>query len=225
MRNVLERVIVALDRPTPEANDALVEQLGDLVSWYKVGYSLFFRRGPDAVRSLCEKGHKVFFDGKLHDIPNTVSLAVGAACEMGASLVTVHGCGGEAMLRAAADASGSFGDGRARVLAVTVLTSSSSSGGGDEVRRVAELAQRAGCDCVICSPREAANVRADRGRDFTIVTPGIRLQEGNDDQARVATPADAVSAGADLLVIGRPIYGAEDPIGALERIESDLESE
>ena len=224
MRNVRERVIVALDGPTPEANDALVEQLGDLITWYKVGYSLFFRRGPDAVHSLCARGHKVFFDGKLHDIPNTVSLAIGAACEMGASLVTVHGCGGEAMLRAASDASRGFGDDRAKVLAVTVLTSSGGDNVSDEVRRVAELAQRVGCDGVICSPREAAQVRADRGSDFLIVTPGIRLEEGQDDQVRVATPSSAITAGADLLVMGRPIYGAEDPIRALERIERDLES-
>lgn len=224
MRHVRERVIVALDRPTPGENDALVEHLGDAVAWYKVGYSLFFRQGPAAVRSLRERGHNVFLDAKFHDIPNTVSLAVGAACEMGANLVTVHSCGGQAMLRAAAEASKAHGDERARVLAVTVLTSNGGEGVEDTVRRAAELAHASGCDGIICSPREAALVRADQGRDFTIVTPGIRFESGKDDQARTATPAHAIRAGADLLVIGRPIYGAEDPITALKQIEKDLES-
>lgn len=223
MSECQNRVIVALDRDTPEQNDDLVDQLSESITWYKVGSALFCRRGPDAVTALVQNGKRVFLDLKFHDIPNTVALSVAAACNMGANLLTVHGTGGIDMLRAAADASHSHGDGRTKVLAVTVLTSQGGGSVSDRVRSIAELAHEANCDGIICSPLEAELVRRDRGNDFMIVTPGIRIATTDDDQKRVATPSSAITGGADLLVIGRPIYNVADPLKALEAIEADLE--
>ncbi len=223
MAECKERVIVALDRDTSDQNDALVDELGDRISWYKVGSALFCRRGPDAVTALVQAGKRVFLDLKFHDIPNTVALSVAAACKMGASLLTVHGVGGSEMLRAAAEASRAHGSERTKVLAVTVLTSQGGGSVSDRVRTIAEQAHEANCDGIICSPLEAERVRSDRGNDFIIVTPGIRVAKTEDDQKRVATPSSAIAGGADLLVIGRPIYKAADPLSALQRIEADLE--
>lgn len=220
MKSAAERIIVALDRPTPRDNLALTHELDGMAQWYKVGSALFCRQGPQAVRDLKNRGLNVFLDLKFHDIPNTVALSVGAACELGADYCTVHSSGGSAMLRAAAEASRAH-EIRCKVLAVTILTS---RGGDveDAVRRAAELAQESGCDGVICSPHEAACVRADRGPGFLIITPGIRLVAGGDDQARVATPSMAVGAGADQLVIGRPIYKAPNSAAAFVALERDL---
>jgi orotidine-5'-phosphate decarboxylase len=214
---VKEILIVALDCPKPDENERLVERLGDRVIWYKVGSSLFIRRGPDLVERLLTAGKHIFLDLKFHDIPNTVAQSVAGASELGVRLLTVHGSAGPEVLKAAAEASGDVD-----VLVVTALTSR----GGDvleEVRRIAASAAAAGCAGVICSPHEAATVRADRGADFAIVTPGIRFSGPDGDQARVATPSMAVSSGATHIVVGRPIYRSADSIAAVEAIYRDLE--
>ena len=219
-----DHLIVALDRPVAVANRALVAELGDRVTWYKVGLATFSRLGPGFVRELVASGRGVFLDLKLHDIPNTVSQAVTAACEMGAGLLTVHAAGGGAMLEAATAAARAYGEAhgrRAKVLAVTVLTSQ----GGDVAELVskrAALANASGCDGIICSPLEASANRAAFGAGFHIVTPGIRLNRTADDQARVATPSSAIGGGANQIVVGRPVHAAEDPRAAVDAILEDL---
>jgi orotidine-5'-phosphate decarboxylase len=222
-------VIVALDFPDPESAWSLVEQLPE-DTWYKVGLELYTRAGPPVVERLVGEGRNVFLDLKLHDIPNTVAGAVRSASRLGARLLTVHAAGGEAMLRAAADAAG----GRLRLLAITVLTSlddaalSSVFGTGasveETVGRLAGLARESGIDGVVSSVNECRAIKLACGEDFLVVTPGIRLAgEGAQDQARVATPAVARSAGADFLVVGRTITKATDPFAALQTVRAALD--
>jgi orotidine-5'-phosphate decarboxylase len=228
-------VIVALDYPDPEAAFELVGRLPE-GTWYKVGLELFTRAGPPVVRRLVDEGRHVFLDLKLHDIPNTVVGATRAAAAMGVRLLTLHASGGEAMLRAAADAvleENQTSGGDTRLLAITVLTSlddaslSSVMGEGSGVERavgrLAGLARESGVHGVVSSVGECRAVKLACGPDFLVVTPGIRLSgEGAQDQKRVATPAVAKSAGADFLVVGRPITRAEDPSAALERIRAEV---
>jgi orotidine-5'-phosphate decarboxylase len=225
------RVIIPLDVPTQDEALALVERLGDRADFYKVGLELYTKAGPDVVRALVGRGKKVFLDLKLHDIPNTVARATAAAAELGVDLLTVHGAGGSSMLEAAVRAR----EGDLKLLAVTILTSLSPDemravwgreirSVREEVGRLTQLARDAGIDGVVASALEAGWVRTHVGPDFLIVTPGIRpAGSSRDDQNRVATPAAAVAAGSDYLVIGRPITRADDPRAALEAVLREIE--
>jgi orotidine-5'-phosphate decarboxylase len=223
-----ERLIVALDVPGADAAADLVEHLRGAVGLFKVGSQLFTAVGPGFVRSLTARGDRVFLDLKYHDIPNTVAHAVEAAGRLGVSLATVHGLGGREMLEAAVGARPAG----LRLLAITVLTSHTaqslaSVGIGapldEQVRRLALLARDAGVDGVVASPHEVAAIRAACGPAFLVVTPGIRPAGATlGDQARAATPAAALRAGADYLVVGRPITEAADPRAAAEAIGREL---
>ncbi len=224
-------VVVALDFPAAEPAFELVRQLSPTLCRLKVGKELFTRCGPALVEDLQRRGFEVFLDLKFHDIPNTVAAAVRAAAELGVWMVNVHASGGRRMMEAAADSLQSFAT-RPKLIGVTVLTSMSDEdlaelGCGESaqqrVLRLAALAADSGLDGVVCSAREAAMLRRSLGRDFCLVTPGIRLAgDAAGDQRRVLTPADAIAEGADYLVIGRSITGAEDPLAALERVHAEL---
>jgi orotidine-5'-phosphate decarboxylase len=227
--NARERLIVALDVPSAEEATALVDRLAGLAGMFKVGSQLFTASGPDLVRGLVARGEKVFLDLKYHDIPNTVAGAVSAACRLGVSLVDVHALGGQAMMEAAVGAMPAMGT---RLLAITVLTSHDAAGLGelgvagevtDTVRRLALLAHAAEVDGVVASPQEVPIIRETCGKDFLVVTPGIRpAGSSRGDQARTATPAAAVAAGADYIVVGRPILEAHDPAAAADAIVREL---
>jgi orotidine-5'-phosphate decarboxylase len=226
-----ERLIVALDLPTAEHARELVRSLTGTVGMFKIGHQLFTAAGPELVRGLVATGEKVFLDLKYHDIPNTVAGAVAQACRLGVSLVDVHALGGRAMMEAAVGAMPAMGT---RLLAITVLTSQDEKSldevgvGGDvgaSVRRLALLAREARVDGVVASPHEVALIREACGRDFLIVTPGIRPAGARaGDQARAASPAAALGAGADYLVVGRPIIEAADPRAAAAAILREMES-
>jgi orotidine-5'-phosphate decarboxylase len=233
-----EKIIVALDVPSAEAALRVAHELQGHVGMFKVGMELFTAEGPRVARNLLAEGNRVFLDLKFHDIPNTVRAAAQQAGMLGVDQLTVHAGGGSRMLagavegvRAAANARGT--PGATRVLAVTALTSLSAEdlaevgfqGSPQEVVvRLARLAQAAGADGVIASPREIAAIREACGRNFLIVTPGIRPAAGaSDDQARTATPHSAIRAGADYLVIGRPITAAADPAAAADAIAAEME--
>lgn len=231
-------VIVALDFADPEEAYGLVERL-PAGTWYKIGLELFTRTGPPVVERLVGEGRHVFLDLKLHDIPNTVAGAVRSARRLGAELLTVHGAGGEVMLReaaAAATADGTGAGGRPlRLLAVTVLTSLDDAalravvGPGASVEetagRLAALARESGVHGAVCSVNEARAIRLACGPGFLVVTPGIRQAgQRSDDQRRVATPAVARAAGADFLVVGRAITRAADPPRALAEVREAIDS-
>ena len=223
-----ERLIVALDVPTASAAQRVVQQLGESVSTYKVGLQLFTAEGPAVVRELVAAGRTVFLDLKIHDIPNTVAHAVKSAVDSGAKMLTVHASGGAAVLRAAVEAANH----RLSILAVTVLTSLNDEDmqeigfAGttvDEALRMAALARSTGCDAVVTSAREVGAVRRMLGEGFGIVVPGIRpIGASQDDQSRVATPAQAIQAGATQIVVGRPITRAADPILAVNAILEEM---
>ncbi len=225
------RVIVALDFAEIVQALALVECLDPAQCRLKVGKELFTRSGPVLVETLQEKGFEVFLDLKFHDIPNTVAKACKAAADLGVWMVNVHAMGGRQMMEAAREAVASASH-RPRLIAVTVLTSMGAAdlaGIGlqgspeDNVRRLAGLTESAGLDGVVCSPREVAMLRNTMGEDFQLVTPGVRpVGAALDDQARVATPKDAIRAGASYLVIGRPITQADDPLAALRAINEGI---
>ncbi len=225
------RLIVALDYADPGAADALVSQLDPGACRLKVGSELFTRCGPQQVSAWIERGFDVFLDLKYHDIPNTVAAASRAAADLGVWMITVHAAGGRRMLEAARAAVDETTL-RPQVVAVTVLTSMSAADLGEvgllespesTVARLARLAASAGCDGVVCSAHEAAGLRAARGTDFTLVTPGIRAPDAAaDDQRRTMAPAEAIAAGADYLVVGRPITAAADPAAALARLREEL---
>jgi len=226
-----QRLIVALDVSSSAAARKIVAAVGDSAHAYKVGMQLYTAQGPGMVRELVESGRKVFLDLKYHDIPNTVGAAVSEAAQLGVSMLTVHATGGGKMLRAAVEAAQAINS-QLLVLAVTVLTSLDDSDlnmlglrGGvlDEVLRLAALALSNGCQGIVASAREASALRAEFGRDFTIVTPGVRpAGSGADDQARVVTPAEAIAAGASYIVVGRPITGASDPAAEARAILGQL---
>ena len=224
------RIVVALDVEDLERGVALARRLAGRVGWLKVGLELFVREGPRAVAAIAEHA-PVFLDLKLHDIPTTVARSVASAAALDAGLLTVHASGGPTMLRAAADAAAESSGGRLRLLAVTVLTSTSDGelahmgmdGAEVQVPRLAASAVENGIDGLVCAPADLARVRAAVGPDTLVVTPGIRAQATEaDDHARAMSAAAAVASGADLLVIGRPITRAEDPVAAVERIVATL---
>jgi orotidine-5'-phosphate decarboxylase len=226
-----ERLIVALDVPDAAAARALVERLAGHVGLFKVGSQLFTAAGPDLVREVVARGERVFLDLKYHDIPNTVAGAVASASRLGVTLLDVHGLGGPAMMQAAA---GARADDRTRLLAITVLTSHDEGTLAQiglagpiaaAVPRLARLAAASGMDGVVASPHEVALVREACGRDFLIVTPGIRPEgAAKGDQARLATPGAALAAGADYIVVGRPITEAADPAAAADAIVAEMEA-
>jgi orotidine-5'-phosphate decarboxylase len=229
-----DRLIVALDfeRLTPALQ--LARRLAGRVGMFKIGKQLFTVEGPEAVRKIAALGAGVFLDLKFHDIPNTVAGAVTAACGLpGVRLITLHTLGGREMMKAAAEAAARVRNGP-KLLGVTVLTSMAeddlSAVGilgpvGKRVRRLAALAERAGLDGVVASPREIELVRRACSRRFLVVTPGVRPAAASrrDDQRRTATPAEAIRAGADYLVIGRPILEADNPVRAAEEILKEIE--
>ena len=236
--NGREKLIVALDLPNGNAATRLAETLEGHVGMFKVGSELFTAEGPVAVRYLVNTGHRVFLDLKFHDIPNTVRAAAREAAELGVSLMNVHASGGRKMMEAALEgvrsASALGSEPRTKVLAVTALTSLESqdldelgiSGTPLEaVVRLARLAQSAGLDGVVASPREISALRQTCGPGFLIVTPGIRpASAAANDQARIATPASAIAAGTDYLVVGRPITAAPDPAAAADAIVNEMET-
>jgi orotidine-5'-phosphate decarboxylase len=224
-----DRIIVALDTDSPEAALAAVSVLAGEVGLFKVGMELFPRGGPELVGRIREKGAEVFLDLKFHDIPNTVAGAVRSAAALGVKFATVHASGGKAMLAAAAEAASGSGT---TILAVTVLTSLDdadlSSIGfalrtAEAVDRLAGLSAEAGIGGIVCSAREVAAVRARMGKNAVLVTPGVRLPEDSaGDQKRVVTPFEAVRAGADYIVVGRPITRAADPAAAARKFAAEM---
>jgi orotidine-5'-phosphate decarboxylase len=227
-----KRIIVALDAPDARSALSLASRLDPALCRVKVGNELFVAAGPAIVEEVQRAGFEVFLDLKFHDIPNTVAGACRSAARMGVWMLNVHAAGGEAMMRAAREAVSGF----ARpplVIGVTILTSLSTADlaplglagdAGENVGRLARLAESAGLDGVVCSAEEAAMLRRACGPEFVLVTPGIRLDgDAKGDQARVTTPSEAVRLGADYLVIGRSISGAADPRKTLESIHTSLE--
>ena len=220
-----ERLCVALDVPTLEEAEALAARLAGAVGWFKVGLELFAAHGPEAVRVLRPHG-PIFLDVKLHDIPTQVGRTARRIAALDVDLLTVHAAGGTDMVRAAVEGLGD-GGGQGRVLAVTVLTSMSPQDlvsvnappAATQVPALAQLAVEAGAPGLVCAPRDLPVVRATVGEEPLLVTPGIRPAEAtDDDHARAATPEQAIADGADLLVVGRPVTRAPDPLAAVEAI-------
>lgn len=225
--SVGNRLIAALDTPSRTEADAFVQRLAGVPSWVKIGLELFLAEGPAIVRDYTARGLSVMLDLKLHDIPETVGRATARVASLGAGLLTVHAGGGRAMLEAAVKAAGAT-----KILAVTVLTSMDDADLAavgaqgpveDLVRRRADLAAAAGCHGVVASPHEAAAVRARVPEGFLIVTPGVRPAGAEaGDQKRVTTPAQARTAGADMVVVGRPLRDAQDSAAAARAIVAEL---
>lgn len=227
----MDRIIVALDVPSSKDAFALVDRIGDSASFYKVGPPLYTRAGSELIRELKKRGKRVFLDLKFHDIPNTVARSVEAAAELDVDLLTVHATGGSAMIRAARTAAGDSGP---KILAVTILTSfgvddaeqvwgKSLNSLREEVARLGILAADSGADGFITSPLEAEALKRRHGPGFLVVTPGIR-PAGADagDQVRTATAGEAVRAGADYVVVGRPVIEAADPKAVVTQMHEDI---
>lgn len=239
MKSKPNKLIVALDVPTAQEALRLIKKLSGIVGMFKVGSQLFTSAGPEVVRSIVNAGERVFLDLKFHDIPNTVAAATVEATRLGVSILNVHAAGGSEMMRRAADAVTQCAQGenlaRPAVIAVTVLTSASettlaevgfASQPADVVRQLAVLAAESGMDGVVASPHEVEIVRAAvPAPNFIIVTPGVRpFGSPAGDQARVMTPREAIAAGADYIVVGRPILEAPDPADAARRIIEEMDS-
>lgn len=224
------RIIVALDYDDPERAVTVARSLDPALCRLKVGLELFVRAGPDIVERLHAAGFDVFLDLKFHDIPNTVAAACRVAAGLGVWMVNVHAQGGTRMLAAAREAIGTSAE-RPRLVAVTLLTSMDSDdlralgctqSPSERVGHLARISADAGCDGVVCSAQEAASLKVAHGPEFLLVTPGIRPVQTDDDQRRAMTPRAALSAGADFLVIGRPITASPVPRDALASIAADL---
>ncbi len=211
-----DKVIVALDILDVDHVLNLVDKLLPAgICWFKVGVSLWTHAGREVVDEIKQRGGNVFLDLKLHDIPHQVGLATKAAAELGVDLLTVHASGGREMLEASVTNAGED----MRLLAITVLTSLEAEEG--EVAQLAELAHESGVHGAVCSPLEVAHLRSLLPKPFLLVTPGVRpVGSAAGDQRRIATPEDAVASGSSLLVIGRPITGADDPVAAVNSIIS-----
>jgi len=226
------KICVALDFDNQQQALAFIDSIDPQSCRLKVGKEMFTYFGPDFVRTLVEKGFDVFLDLKFHDIPNTVAKAVAAAAELGVWMVNVHATGGEKMMRAAAASLQPYGDKAPLLIAVTVLTSMEqselpligvSSPLDEHVKRLASLAKECGLDGVVCSAQEATSLKSLLGSTFKLVTPGIRpVGSAVGDQKRIMTPTQAVEAGSDYLVIGRPITQAAKPADVLNSINNSL---
>jgi len=232
------RIIVALDVATFDEARQLLDQLGEMPVAFKVGSQLFTSVGPDIIKDIKGRGKTLFLDLKFHDIPNTVARAAEAAVELGVDIFNIHIAGGMEMMRDAAEATKSkaaeLGIKKPIILGVTVLTSIDESmfqrvlntdvSIQDQIVHMAKLAQSAGLDGVVASPQEIKLIRTACGSDFVILTPGVRPEwASKDDQKRTMIPSQAVAAGADYVVIGRPIRQAPNPVDALRRIFQELE--
>lgn len=224
------RIIVALDFDNAEAALNLCKKLSPQICRLKIGKELFTATGPALIEKLIQQGFEIFLDLKFHDIPTTVAKACKAACGLGVWMINVHASGGRKMLLAARDA---VPDNSTRLIAVTVLTSMDQQdlreiGFPDSpqqwVSTLAHLSQDCGLDGVVCSAQETAALRKELGENFCLVTPGIRLPDTaqTDDQARIATPQQAIQNGSDYLVIGRPIAQAENPYQTLLNIHKSI---
>lgn len=225
-------ILVALDYDNKNHALALVDKLDPNMCRLKVGKEMFTLFGPELVKDIHARGFDLFLDLKFHDIPNTVAKAVAAAAELGVWMTNVHASGGLAMMEAAKKALLPYGEQAPMLIAVTVLTSMSDEDlnllginvpAFEHVQRLAKLTQQAGLDGVVCSAQEASALKALLGKEFKLITPGIRpLGSEVGDQHRVMTPPEALAAGADYLVIGRPITKAADPLAALQAIHQSL---
>ncbi len=232
----MSRLIVALDVPQPERAEALIDALYELDPIFKIGLEALFGYGERILAACAARDVRTFLDAKLHDIPRTVAAAMRALVRPNAHIVTVHAQGGHEMMRAAVEAAqaraAELGTTAPLVFAVTLLTSIAPEdlnelglrgGTGENVTRLAALARDAGCAGVVCSAHEARDLKHFFGEDFLALTPGIRPRgEAHGDQKRVTTPADAVAAGADYLVVGRPITEAPDPLAAARAILDEM---
>jgi orotidine-5'-phosphate decarboxylase len=224
-----DKIIIALDVSSRDEAMHLVKELRDTVGMFKVGSQLFTACGPQIVRDIVAGGGKVFLDLKFHDIPNTVTHAVVEAAKLGVSMITIHASGGRTMMQSVSkELHDQFGKTRPTVVAITVLTSFDTRALfeigievpiEEHVKRLALFAQECGIDGVVCSPREIHPVRKIVNENFRIVTPGIRLPDQSlNDQQRIATPHEALAAGADYIVVGRAITADPDPHAAAERL-------
>jgi orotidine-5'-phosphate decarboxylase len=233
MHDPRQRLIIALDVGSSSAAQKIVAAVGDSALTYKVGMQLYTAEGPQVVRDLVASGRRVFLDLKYHDIPSTVASAVREAAALRVSMLTVHASGGGKMLRAATEAARGVNP-ALMVLAVTVLTSLDDNDLDkvgvrgrvvDQVLRLAALAIADGCHGVVASAQEASELRSELGDEFAIVTPGVRpAGAGHGDQVRVATPAEAIAAGASHIVVGRPITAAVDPASEARAILGQISS-
>lgn len=229
---IVKDVIIALDFPSELDSINFLEKFGHSRPYVKVGMELFYSQGPRLVRILKNRGHSVFLDLKLHDIPNTVAGGMRSIASLGADMVNLHASGGSEMMKRALGALGEGGGERPILLAVTQMTSTSRKMLNEElgiqgevedsVIKLARLARESGMDGVVCSPLEGSAVKLACGESFLTVTPGIRYPDAlGDDQSRVTTPAMA-RQGSDYIVVGRPITRAADPLAAYERICADF---
>ncbi len=225
----MTKLITALDFPDLESALGLVDKLGDTCDWFKVGKQLFTHYGPVVLKELKARNKQIFLDMKFHDIPNTVANAVRSAALIGADIINVHASGGPAMLAGAAEAARETGK---IVIAVTVLTSMDQEAlnaiginctPAEQVVRLAKLTQAAGLPGVVCSPLEIEAIHQACGKEFLTIVPGIRpAGSATGDQKRIMTPKMAAAAGADYIVVGRPIIAAPDPAAAAAAVLEEL---
>ncbi len=226
-------VIIACDFSSAEACYSFLDKFTDVKPFVKIGMELFYAEGPQIVRGIKERGHKIFLDLKLHDIPNTVKKAMAVLSALDVDIVNCHAAGTRAMMEAALEGLKRPDGSRPLLIAVTQLTSTDQEAMTDEllidkpinevVMKYARNAAAAGLDGVVCSPREAADVHAACGSSFLTITPGIRFADSEKgDQKRIMTPADAALAGSDYIVVGRPITAAADPVAAYKRCVKDF---
>jgi orotidine-5'-phosphate decarboxylase len=214
-------LIVALDVADLGQASRLLDRLGESVRWFKVGMQLFTAAGPAVVREVRARGARVFLDLKFHDIPNTVAGAAQSAAALGVEMFNVHAAGGEDMMRAAVEGGAKARPTRPLVIAVTILTSQTAR--EEDVLRLGRAAKASGLDGVVCSAREAVTLKRELGPDFKLVCPGIRpAWSETGDQKRIVTPRDAVKAGADYIVVGRPILAAPNPAEAAKRVIEEM---
>ena len=226
-------VIVACDFPSAEQTLAFLDRFRGRKPFVKIGMELYYAEGPDIVRQIKARGHRIFLDLKLHDIPNTVKKAMAVLSRLDADIVNLHAAGTSAMMRAALEGLTRPDGSRPLIIAVTQLTSTDQTAMEEDllnrepidrvVMHYAMNAKNAGLDGVVCSPLEAGKVHEVCGKDFLTVTPGVRFADGDTgDQKRVMTPAQARAAGSDYIVVGRPITAAEDPVAAYERCVAEF---
>ena len=231
-KSIDSKVIIALDNKDRDQVLNLVEKLSPSECRLKIGKEMFTHFGPEFVKQLVAKGFDLFLDLKFHDIPNTVAKAVAAAADLGVWMVNVHASGGSKMMLAAKESLKPYGDKAPLLIAVTVLTSMEQSDLEElgievsifeHVKRLALLTKASGLDGVVCSAQEASLLKELLGEEFKLITPGIRPKGSQaTDQRRIMTPVDAIQAGSDYLVIGRPITGATDPVQVIDEINDSL---